>query len=331
MSKEMNVFNPAGPLSAEMASVFDVSELAGDLSDGASSGGFQTVSIRGSKWRIKSGGEEYNILNADGEAIPSIEVVMLKANKGVSKLYYDKKYTEGDDEAPTCMSADGIKPDASSTKKQSANCATCKWNQWGSRITEAGKKAKVCADTRRMAVWVHTPMPDGTDDSEPVLLRIPAASLADLATFGQNMARKNYPYNALVTRLGFDVSASYPKLTFKAVRPISPEEAETVVKMVMSDTTTNILNTVHESAPAGTSVAEEVEEEEEVVEVKTVDTDFEIPDAAPAKAKAKKEPAEKAKPAKQTKAEPEPEDDDTDSSSMDDELDSIISDLESLS
>lgn len=326
MTKEVSKFNPAGQLSAEMASVFNLGELAGDLSDGASSGGFQTISIRGSKWRIKSGGEEHAILNDDDEAIPSIEVVMLKANKGVSKLYYASKYTEGDDEAPTCMSSDGITPDDSSTKKQSENCATCKHNQWGSRITEAGKKAKVCADTRRMAVWVMSPLPDGCDDTAPVLLRVPAASLADLATFGQNMARKNYPYNALVTKLGFDVSASYPKLTFKAHRPISDEEAETVTKMVLSDTTNNILNTVHESAPAVTTAEPEADPDPEPV-VKTVDTEFEIPPVEEPKAKPKKAKA-KVKPVVEAKVEAS---DEGGASEMDDELDSIISDLESLS
>lgn len=266
MSKEMKPFNPTAGLPAELASVFDVDALAGDLTDGAGGGGFQVLSIRGSKWRVKSQGEEQVIVNEDDDPIPSIEVVILKANKGVSKIYYNKKYSEGDDEAPTCFSVDGISPDASSTKKQHTNCAACKHNEWGSRMTDAGKKAKACADTRRCAVWLHTPC-EGVDETEPMLLRIPAASLSDLHSFGTQMQNKGYPYNALVTRLGFDHNAAYPKLTFKPVRPINEEEAQTVVAMFNSDTTANILNTNVETAePAAESSSQE-----------TVSTEFEQP------------------------------------------------------
>lgn len=328
-SKNMQPFNPAASLPAELASVFDAGALAGDLSEGAGGGGFPVLSIRGSKWRAKQGGEEFPIINDDGDPVPALEVVILKSSPNVSKLYYEAKYTEGDDAAPTCMSMDGIKPDASSESPQSKDCATCKWNKWGSRITEAGKKAKRCSDTRRVAVWVHTEMPDGFDERTPMLLRVPAASLNDLATFGNALSKKGYPYNALVTRLGFDVNASYPKLTYKAVRPITNDEAGVVAEMFNSETTQQILSTYVEEA-AGEVEGEEEEEKEQPPE-QTVDVDFEEPPAQPRTSKkkaAKKKAAKKAT----AKAAPPAEEPETggDEGSLDDDLDSVLSDLENL-
>ena len=53
---------------------------ADDLSAGVT-GGFAVVSFRGSKWRVKYQGEEHPVLNADGDPIPSLEVVILKAGR----------------------------------------------------------------------------------------------------------------------------------------------------------------------------------------------------------------------------------------------------------
>lgn len=316
---EITLFNPKEKLPAEMASVFDADALAGDLVEGATGGGFQVLSVRGSKWRVKSSGVEFPLINPDtDDPIPSIEVVMLKANKAVSKIWYAKKYTEGDNEAPDCFSIDGIKPDPSSTNAQAQSCAACPHNQWGSRITEAGKKAKACADNRRVAVMLMANVPLEVNN-EPMLLRVPAASLADLATFGSKMQEKGYPYNAIVTRIGFDMSASYPKLTFKAVRPITADEAVMVTEQFNSDVTHNILNTAPEMTTS-------TEEPTEPVTTESVDTTFE---ESAAEEKPKKETKAKgngkAKPAKEEKPAAPPADE-----AGDDDLDKIIADLEGL-
>jgi len=339
MSKEMKPFNPTAGLPADLASVFDVESLAGDLTEGAGGAGFQVVSIRGSKWRIKSQGEEHVVTNDDDDPIPSIEVVMLKANKGVSKIFYEKKYTEGDDGSPTCFSVDGVAPDNSSEKKQAKNCAACKMNKWGSRMTEAGKKAKACADTRRVAIWLHTPC-EGVDPSEPMLLRVPAASLADLHSYGTQMQNKGYPYNALVTRLGFDHNASYPKLTFKPARPINEDEAAEVVRMFNSETTGHIL-----SVSETTVVEEETSSEDAVDNTVSTDFDFEtetVQDEKPkqvSKKKASKKQSRKApdkaaskgESAPDTVGEPEaPGENEGTAGGLDADLDSILNDLENL-
>lgn len=309
----------AKSLPAGVAELFDVNEIGDDLSSGVT-GGFAVVSIRGSKWRIKYQGDETPVLNEDGEPVPSIEVVMLKASPNVSRIYYAKSFEEGDAEEPDCYSLDGIKPEAGCRSKQADNCAVCPRAVWGSKITPAGKKAKACQDNRRMAI-----VPAGDIENEvnggAMLLRVPAASLGDLSVFGKQMKGKGYPYNAIATRIGFDMNASYPKLTFKAVRALTEDELVQVAAHLRSDRLHEILNQAHEVAAAPAAEPEEAP---------SVDTDFEEePEQVVAKPKAK--PKAKAKPAaKKPAPASKPSEDDGEDDEMNDALDSILSDLDGL-
>jgi len=304
-------------LPAGMAAHFDASTLAGDLTEGVG-GGFGVVSFRGSKWRIKYAGDETLVTNEDGEAKPSLEAVILKASKAISKIFYSKKYEEGDDTAPDCWSIDGIAPDPASTNKQHANCATCPNNVWGSRVTDSGKKAKACADNRRLAV---VPLHDIGNETfgGPMLMRVPAASLADLAQFGNLMAKKGYPYNAIGTRIGFDPNASYPKLTFKAMRALSEAEIEEVAAHYQGDVIDRILSEMPEALPAAAN---------EPAPAKAVDTDFEEePASKPTKPKPTKPKVVK----EEAKApEPEPEVATPAGDNMEAELDNILQGLDGL-
>ena len=167
-----------------------------------------------------------------------------------------------------------------------------------------------------------------------MLLRVPAASLADLATFGKKMRAKGYPYNAIGTRIGFDMNASYPKLTFKAMRPLTDEELQGVAEHLRGDKGPAILDTAPEA------VAESAPVEEATP---AVDTDFE--DDAPAPAPKPKPKAEKPAPKKAAKPKAEPaakaeapdeveeaeSESETNAKAGDDELDSILAELEGLS
>jgi len=308
---------------ANWESLFDVDAMADDLSAGAGGTGFNVLSIRGSKFRIKVGDEEHPILNADGDPVPSLEVVILKANPNVSKIWYDKAYVEGDAESPDCFSTDGERPDPQSTSPQAKQCKVCPKSQWGSRITEGGKKAKACGDSRRVAVWVLTPLPDGVMNEEPVLLRIPAVSLKDLAVYGKAMAAKNAPYNRIVTRIKFDLNVSFPKLTYSAVRPVGDSDLPVVAELINDERTEAILSESEFTADTDAPVEDTA----------SVNTTFEEPavkepvKAAPAKKKtAAKKPA-----VKKVEAVAEVVEEATaEEKSLDDDLDSIISDLEGL-
>lgn len=224
-------------LQGELADLLGDQLGTGDLTQGVSIG-FPVLSIKGKVFHIREAGETTLVTKPDDDSEPatSLEVVLIKANSNVSKVYYDAGYEEGADAKPTCYSNDGIVPADDSEDKQSNKCATCKNNAWGSRITESGKKGKACADSRRVAIAA------AGDLEKVMLLRVPAASLKPLMQYGQTLTKKGVPYQAIVTKIGFDYTVAHPLLTFKPVRPITVEEARTVKEMISSDVTEAILH-----------------------------------------------------------------------------------------
>lgn len=320
-SKELAALK--GPMSKALAERFD-DDLNDDLTSGVS-GGFAVMSFRGSKWRVKHGGEETPIVDSDGEAVPSLRLVLVKANRNISKVYYAKKFEEGSVDEPDCLSIDGIVPDPGVQNPVSKICATCPKNAFGSRITDSGKKAKACSDNRRVVV-----VPEGDLANErfggPMLLRIPPASLADLATFGRKVKQAGYRYNTVVTRVGFDMDAAYPKLNFRAIRPLNDEEANELVGLLDDPDFQSKMEAILASAVDYQAPADAVEEEEE-------DEVFEQPPAAkPAAAPAKKKAAAK-KPVAAAPPPPvddEDEDDETAGKDLDGELDDILASLDNL-
>lgn len=293
-----------------------------DLSSGVS-GGFSVISFRGSKWRVKHSGDETLLRDAEGEVLPSIRVLILKANRHISKNFYADGFVEGSADAPDCFSMDGVKPDPSVENPVNPQCADCPKNQFGSRITDTGSKAKACSDNRRIAV-----VPEGDYANEqfggPMLLRVPAASLSELAKFGKAMKGKGFPYNTIITRVSFDPDTAYPKLNFNAVRPLNDDEAAEVVGYLQDDEYRQKLDFILAEA---VEVAVDAAEPKAKAEPKADPTEFEEPPAEKPKAKAKAKP--KAKP--EPEPDPEPEEDvvvaDT---TGDDELDELLGKLDSL-
>ena len=201
-----------------------------DLSAGVR-GGYSVVSIKGSRWHIKANDETTTITDpTSGDPVGSLRLVLLKASPNVSKNYYPGGYEDGSSEAPTCWSIDGVVPDPAATKV-SPSCAICPMNQYGSRITDAGKKVKACGDSRRIAVIPENDLANELYGGA-MLLRIPASSLSNLSQYGKKMSAKGFPYNTIVTRCSFDTEVSYPKIEFNATRPLTDEEGDTIIGLL---------------------------------------------------------------------------------------------------
>ena len=294
-----------------------LNKLAGDNDDLSSGvrGGYGVVSIRGSKFHIKTDGDETTVLNDDGDPVGSLKFVLLKASPHVSKNYYEGGYEAGSTEGPSCWSIAGDIPDPSAPNKQAASCAVCPNNEYGSRITDAGKKVKACSDSRRIAV-----IPEGDFANEvyggPMLLRVPASSLSNLAQYGKKMKHQGFPYNTIITRCAFDTSASFPKLEFNAVRPLSDDEANEIIGLLakpeFADKVTAVLATDLEVVPVTPVPKEDL---------------FEQPEEAKPKAAAKKVAK---KPAKTEPKEPEEEVEDESDDALDDDLAAILGSLDNL-
>jgi hypothetical protein len=272
-------------LPAHLAKV-DVAQLNADLTAHAAVGGFPVVSIKGKVFAIVRDGERKVLPNPKDPDSPAtaIDVVLLKVNKGTSKVFYAKGYQEGSDGVkPDCFSNDGTRPDASIEAPQSKSCATCKWNQWGSKISESGSKGKACQDSVRMAIATPNLIND------PYLLRVPPASIRSLGEYGQMLAKRGVAYNMVVTKVGFDMQAPNPKLTFKPVGLLDEETFEKAQEVIESDTVSQILGVTSVVLPEPTQTADEEEAEE--LEVTAAPT----------------EEVEKKKPGRKPAAKPEPE------------------------
>lgn len=234
-----------GPLATSFQGV----AVENDLGAGVQAG-FGLIGYRGKVWSIRYRGDERQLMRDDGDGPRgSIEVVILKASSAVSKIWYENGYTEGSHASPDCFSTNGLAPDMSSPKKQSVACANCPMNAWGSRVTPAGKAGKACSDSKRLAV---APLGDITNEvyGGPLLLRVPAASLQDLAQFGAMLGKMGYPYYSVGVRISFDPAESYPKFVFNAIRPLTNEEAAMVIELQSSTQVDRILAEGSELQPA---------------------------------------------------------------------------------
>jgi hypothetical protein len=235
-----------------MSSIFgdDTSSKKDKLSTGITVG-YPILRIKGKVWSITRGGNEPHVLmRPDGDGPRnSIDVVLLAASQSISKVWYEKQYVEGSSEAPDCFSPNGVVPDASSKKKQSNACASCPQNSWGSKITPAGKKAKACQDSKRVAV---SPLGDIRNEAfgGPMMLRVPAASLGEFAKYGDGLDGQGYRYYAVGTKMSFDPNEAYPKLVFEPIRALEDNEAEAVLEL-------------RDSAAVKTLLAEDIGETQE--------------------------------------------------------------------
>lgn len=199
------------------------------FANAVSAGGFPVISIKGKVFHIQRGDEKILVTKGDeGEPAASLEAIIVAVNPNKSKVYYDHGYEEGSVAKPTCYSNDGLAPAADAENPQAKSCAACPHNQWGSRITDNGGKGKACGDSMRLAIA----SPDQLND--PMLIRVPAASLKTLGQYGAQLAKRGVEPHHVLTKIGFDYNVAHPALTFKAMRFVEAEELAQI-EVVLSE------------------------------------------------------------------------------------------------
>lgn len=243
--------NPQLPAAIAKLVALATPQVLNELSGGVTSG-FPIISYKGKVWRLRKGGEEAMHLDDQGNALPTIDVILVQANPLMSKIFYEKQFEEGTNEAPRCFSNDGIKPDAGVQNPINPTCANCPNNAWGSRITPQGKKARACSDARRMAVVFAQDLYENGEDAVKYLLRVPPASLNPLKDYAEKvLAPKGIPFFAVATRIGFDPQVAHPQMTFRPARLVNDEEAEAIVNLRGSADVQRILAEAQEFPAAG--------------------------------------------------------------------------------
>ena len=232
-------------------------DVGKEFSGGVQSG-FPVISYRGKTWRVKSSGDEQVYVDDNGDAIQTIEGVLVRSNERLSKTYYKGKYKEGDSGKPACWSSDGVRPDSEVPEPVNSLCDSCPMNVWGSRTSDEGKKMKACQDVRRVA-WIFRheleALAEGEksiDEVPVMLLRCPPASLNPLKDYAERiLAPKGAAPFMLFTKIGFDTDASYPKLTFKGSQWLDEDEFGAVSELRDSDIVKRILDTSAEHVNEG--------------------------------------------------------------------------------
>jgi len=216
----------------------DATSLNTDLTS-HSTPAFPVISIKGKNFTEVRDGERTILMNPLDPESPAhfIDMVLVKANKATSKVFYLGGYDEkAEAKKPDCWSNDGVRPDSTSEVPQAVTCAGCANNQWGSKSGDSGKtKGKACADVVRLAIAT----PDQLND--PYLLRVPPASIRSLGEYGQMLAKRNVGYNQVITKISFDIEAPTPKLMFKPVGFVSAEQYAEIKEISNSDLVKSII------------------------------------------------------------------------------------------
>jgi hypothetical protein len=203
---------------------------------------FPLLSIKGKVFRARVAGQETAFIDPQTrQPIPFLDVVMVNASRTLAKTYFIKGYTEGDLNPPDCWSLDSVRPDASVLNKVSMSCVSCPMNQFGSRVTDAGKPAKACQDARRVAVV----LPHMLNSKDPLvmMLRVPQSSLKNLKAYAQLLERHGIDPVGVVTRMAFDyaLDVAYPKLIFNFVNVLDDASYTKVIELSASDMVNGML------------------------------------------------------------------------------------------
>jgi hypothetical protein len=204
------------------------------LADGIGSS-YGIVGYRGKVWSLRLRGETYTFTRPDdGTPAAFLDVIVLRSASYKSKSYYPPGSFDQDSAGsrPLCSALDGVTPDADVVTPQSQACAICPKNEW--KTNAEGRKGRDCSDYKRLAVLIlpsQTNAALGAPLMEPVFLRVPAASLNDLAILGEAMQKKGFHYSSYITRIGFQTDKSHPQMTFKALQKLAATEAPIVLPM----------------------------------------------------------------------------------------------------
>lgn len=256
--------------------------------------GYPFLSIKGKSFTVVRDDDRQLVTKADSdEPAGALEIAVIRSTPGTSKVYYKERYTEGAQERPDCYSHDGIAPAPDARAAQATSCAACPHNQWGSRITDDGKKAKACADSKRLVVSALGAIND------PMLLRVPATSMKAWDQYVMSLQRHGLVPAQVATKLSFDWSVAYPMLTFSPLGVLPQDMSDEVMEERDSPTTLAIVesslndtnDTTEERAAAQPSAEAAAPSKPK-------------PQAAPKATAPKAEPKPKPKPKPKAEAEP---------------------------
>lgn len=237
------------------------------VSDGPS---IPRISIRAGRYRLVEDGVETPVG-------VSLDTIIVGANPRVSKVFYAKAFdASASDVRPDCWSNDGLKPDASVTAPVHGQCADCPNNVLGSKILPSGAKSKMCADQRHLAVVA------AADPTKVYSMTVPVSGMKALREYFKELGNYGIGPEEVVTELGFDDAASFPKITFKQ-KGYVPEKAITRVDALLDSEPVKVATRVL-SMPSGPALSAPKAAPQIAAPAPAVDDAYEEEPPAPVKA-----------------------------------------------
>jgi len=240
---------------------------------------FPVLSYRGQMWWMRYQREELALVDDKGEPVKEIGVSLIKVPENLSKRYFEGQYRQGDNNPPSCWSDDGKRPHPSAKVPQQPDgratpslCSNCYMDIIGSANTnDKTIRMKACGDYKRIAVrvvypeygrvivqnkWGNDLIPLHETTALAMLLTVPAGSLKNLSSYGDELRREKVRAIARTTWIGFVPGLSFPKLTF---RPGPEFDDETFLQMRALRNDTNTARILERDATVEDAATEPVE------------------------------------------------------------------------
>jgi hypothetical protein len=235
---DLALFSQGGTLPAHLRNL-ELDATTKALMGGGGTG--KRISIRGGVFRMIVGGKE--VAQNDERAM---NVIVVRSAEKTSRSYYAGTYVEGQNSAPSCSSNDGVTPDKGVKDPQSTSCQNCQQNIKGSGQGDS----RACRFNQRIAVALENNLA-----GDVYQLSLPGQSIfgtgdngkMPLQQYAKFLGGHGIPVTAVVTEMRFDTSSATPKLTFRAVRPLSVEElAESKAQGDSADALAAVTQTVQQ-------------------------------------------------------------------------------------
>jgi hypothetical protein len=193
--------------------------------------------------RVKLVGKQFALVDGNGEETPIpqgklatgpddnlyLPLIVLRAKPAIQKSYYIGAYNpKAEAQAPDCFSNDGITPDPSSAHLQCDTCALCPMNAYGSGKDQAGNPTdgKACSDNKVLAVFVPQ---QGIHQ-----FKLPPSSLKNFGIYVKQLSAAGIALGTVRTFVGFDMTATFPKLVFKFGGYVPENTIEKLATMAQS-------------------------------------------------------------------------------------------------
>lgn len=191
-------------------------EALTQILDDRSKENLEGVTPRLPKIQMPTGrGKEFTIDRPGEEKQDLREIVGIILYHSPANAWWKEAFGQGNASiSPDCASHDGIKPSAQYPNLQSDFCASCKHNQFGSKVdpvTGAKTRGKACRNVKRVIVLIK-------GDPIPLLLTVPPTSLRVIDDFMVKLRKEKRPYYSVGTKITLVTETSNTGIEYPAIK-----------------------------------------------------------------------------------------------------------------